>query len=519
MAISLTACILLLKEHHLLKSSAVQSESAELMTGIAYDSRKVKGPTLFFCKGGKFRPIYLSMAKDKGATTYVAEKPYVEGNGLNALIVNNITKAMSILSAAFYEFPQDDLHVIAFTGTKGKTTSAYFTRGILEAAHPKHVALFSTIDRIVGPNPDQRFKSDLTTPESLDLFHDMRAAVDNGMTHLVMEVSSQAYLRNRVFGLTYDVGFFLNITPDHIGPNEHPNFANYLHNKLQLLVNSRKVVINAETEHFDEVYAAARTTTYPDSIYLFASAGFQPKDPTLPIDFRFDSSEADLSTSKFTLIPITDKAVELNIGGKYTLGLIGDYNESNATAAIIGAGLSGVDATTAATGIRDVKIPGRMESQTVPGHGHVYVDYAHNYASMKALLSFLNAEYNNPRIRVVIGAPGDKGVSRRADFAKVLNEYADDAYLTTDDPGFESPDDIVNQIEEGIDDKRVHVQKILDRREAIKTAISESRPEDIVVVAGKGADPYQKVRGVDTPWPKDMNVVQAVAAELKAEKK
>ncbi|WDF82551.1 UDP-N-acetylmuramoyl-L-alanyl-D-glutamate--2,6-diaminopimelate ligase [Lacticaseibacillus pabuli] len=514
MAISLTACILLLKEHHLLKSSAIQSEDAQTMTGISYDSRKVEGPTLFFCKGTKFRPIYLSMARDKGATTYVAEKPYVEGNGLNALIVTNITKAMSILGAAFYDFPQDDLHVIAFTGTKGKTTSAYFTRGILEAAHPKHVALFSTIDRIVGPDPDQRFKSDLTTPESLDLFHDMREAVDNGMTHLVMEVSSQAYLRNRVFGLTYDVGFFLNISPDHIGPNEHPTFANYLHNKLQLLVNSRKVVINAETDHFDEVYAAARTTTYDDSIYLFASAGFQPEDPTLPIDFRFDSSEADLETSKFTLIPVTDKAVELNIGGSYSLSLIGDYNESNATAAIIGAGLAGVDATTAAAGIKNVQIPGRMEATNVAGHGHVYVDYAHNYASMKALLSFLNAEYNNPNIRVVIGAPGDKGVSRRADFAKVLNEYADEAYLTTDDPGFESADAIADQIREGIDEDRVQVKKIIDRREAIKTAIEDSRPEDIVVVAGKGADPYQKVRGVDTPWPKDMVVVKEIAKEL-----
>ncbi|HAJ54471.1 MAG TPA: UDP-N-acetylmuramoyl-L-alanyl-D-glutamate--2,6-diaminopimelate ligase, partial [Lactobacillus sp.] len=215
MALSLRACILLLKEHHLLKSAAIQTTEDVDMTGIAYDSRKVSGPTLFFCKGDKFRPIYLSMAKDNGAKTYVAEKPYVEGNGLNALIVRNITKAMAILSAAFFDYPQDDLFVIAYTGTKGKTTASYFTEAILNEARPRHIALFSTIDTVVGPEPNQRFKSNLTTPESLDLFRDMREAVENGMTHLVMEVSSQAYLRNRVFGLTYDVGFFLNITPDH----------------------------------------------------------------------------------------------------------------------------------------------------------------------------------------------------------------------------------------------------------------------------------------------------------------
>lgn len=516
MSLSLSACILLLKEHHLLKSSAVQNDLHTEMTGIAYDSRKVSGPTLFFAKGTHFRPIYVSMAKDNGAITYVAEKPYVEGNGLNALIVSNITKAMALLSAAFYDYPQDDLYVIAYTGTKGKTTSAYFTRGILEQAHPKHVALFSTIDRIVGPNPDQRFKSDLTTPESLDLFHDMRTAVDNGMTHLVMEVSSQAYLRNRVFGLTYDVGFFLNITPDHIGPNEHPNFANYLHNKLQLLVNARKDVINAETEHFDEVYAAATTTTNPDSIYLFASSKYVPTRDDISIDFRYESKTLDTTRSQFNLVPVTDKAAALNVGGNYSLSLIGDFNESNATAAIIGAGLAGVDASAAVPGIRNVRIPGRMEHLAIPGHGTVYVDYAHNYGSMHALLHFLKAEYHDPAITVVLGSPGDKGVSRRPGFAKVINEYATTAYLTTDDPGFEDPATIAAEIDSTIDHDKAKVYTVLDREHAIREAITNAGPDDVIVVAGKGADPYQKIRGIDQPWPSDMAVVKQVASELEA---
>ena len=404
--------------------------------------------------------------------------------------------------------------MIAYTGTKGKTTAAYFTEAILNEARPRHIALFSTIDTVVGPEPDQRFKSNLTTPESLDLFRDMREAVENGMTHLVMEVSSQAYLRNRVFGLTYDVGFFLNITPDHIGPNEHPTFANYLHNKLQLLVNARKVVINAETEHFDQVYAAATTTTYPESIYLFASAGFKPKRDDIDIDFRFDSQEADVAESRFTLVPVTEKAAALNIGGHYSLALIGDFNESNATAAIIGAGLAGVDASAAVPGIAKVKIPGRMEHFQVPGHGTVYVDYAHNYASMKALLSFLKRSYKDPRLLVVVGSPGDKGVSRRPGFAKVLTELATEAFLTTDDPGYEDPANIINEIDLKIDHTKVKVHKVLDRKEAITEAIKASGPKDVVVVAGKGADPYQKIRGVNTPWPTDMAVVKEVAQSL-----
>ncbi|MFD1672444.1 UDP-N-acetylmuramoyl-L-alanyl-D-glutamate--2,6-diaminopimelate ligase [Agrilactobacillus yilanensis] len=513
MSLSLYACMLILKEHHLLKSSAIQKDLDTKMTDITYDSRKVKNDAIFFCKGDNFRPIYLTMAKDNGAITYVAEQPYPEGKGMNAFIVTNIQKAMALLSAAYFDYPQDDLFVIAYTGTKGKTTSAYFTKGILDITTKHKTALFSTLDRIVGPKPEQQFKSDLTTPESLDLFHDMREAVDNGMTHLIMEVSSQAYLRNRVFGLTYDVGFFLNISSDHIGPNEHPDFDNYLHCKLQLLVNARKCIINAETDHFDEVYAAARTTTNPNSIYLFAAADYQTPQ-NVEIDFRFESKEADLGTSRFIFTPVSEKAQVLNVQGDYQLSLIGDFNESNATAAIIAAAFAGADTKETQDGLVNVRIPGRMDTLAVPGHGQVYVDYAHNYVSMKVLLRFLQHEYQDPRLIVVVGSPGDKGVSRRPGFAKVLTEYAQVALLTTDDPGFENPQSIAEQIDKDIDHNKVDVSIVLDRKTAIKQAIMMSQPGDIVVLAGKGADPYQKVRGIDTPYETDLAIAQQIADEL-----
>ncbi|WP_461218515.1 UDP-N-acetylmuramoyl-L-alanyl-D-glutamate--2,6-diaminopimelate ligase [Lapidilactobacillus salsurivasis] len=514
MGLTLDACILILKEHHLLKSSAVQDKVSQKFTSASYDSRQVTANTLFFCKGENFRPIYLEMAKNNGATVYVAEQPYAEGKGMHALIVRNIRKAMALLAAAFYDFPQDDLFVIAYTGTKGKTTSAYFTKGMLDRVNDGHTAMSSTVERVLGPKPEQHIASELTTPESLDLFRDMRTAVDNGMTHLAMEVSSQAYKKNRVFGLTYDVGFFLNISPDHIGPNEHPTFADYLHCKLQLLVNSRKCVINAETDYFNEVYAAATITTEPDSVYLFASADF-PAPEGVKIDFRYQSEEADLSKSRFKLTAGTLKAEQLRITGEYELDLIGDYNESNACAAIIGAGLAGATYPDTAKGIANVQIPGRMEKLDIPGHGRVYVDYAHNYASMVALLSFLKKEYQQPRMLVVVGSPGDKGVSRREGFAKALNQLAQRAFITNDDPGFEEPIDIANQIVAGIDPQKVKVTIELDRAAAIELAITESQPGDIVVLAGKGSDDEQKVRGVNTPWPTDMAVAKAVAARLR----
>lgn len=514
MSISLNTCILILKEHHLLKSSAVQDTVITKMEYVSYDSRDIQTNTLFFCKGAGFRPTYLSMAKDNGANCYVAEQPYPEGKGMHALIVRDVAKAMALLSAAFFRFPQDDLYVVAITGTKGKTTTAYLLKGMLDQVNGGRTALISSVNNVVGQKPEDTFKSSLTTPESLDLFRDMRNAVDNGMTHLVMEVSSQAYKRNRVFGLTYDLGFFLNISPDHIGPNEHPNFADYLHCKLQLLVNARKCIINAQTAHFNEVYAAATTTTDPDSIYLFADEKFENPALQQTIDFRYSSEELDMARTKFQILCVSDQAKKLKIAGAYQLKMLGDFNESNGTAAIIGAGLAGMEHDAAARGISNVSVPGRMQTKTTKNHGIVVVDYAHNEASMMALMGFMQREFDNPKIIVVVGAPGDKGVSRRPGFSKSLNAYANKAFLTTDDPGFEDPMEICQEIDAGIDHSKVDVTIELDRQKAIHDAISMSKKGDVVLVCGKGEDGFQKVRGVNTPYPSDINVAQHVIDQL-----
>ena len=167
-----------------------------------------------------------------------------------------------------------------------------------------------------------------------------------------------------------------------------------------------------------------------------------------------------------------------------------------------------------AKGIRHVTIPGRMEALPSKNHGTVIDDYAHNKASMMALMSFMQREFNNPKIIVVVGAPGDKGVSRRPGFSESLTAYADKAFLTTDDPGFEDPMDIAQEIDAGIDHEKVDVTIELDREKAIHDAIAMSDKDDIVLICGKGADPYQKIRGVDTPYPTDIKVAESVINEL-----
>src|SRR5699024_7061204 len=188
MALEITPALSLLDEHHLLKE--VVNEQKLTFENVTYDSRKVSDNTLFFCKGN-FKPSYLTSALEKGAIAYVSEQKYAEGMDATGIIVTNVQKAMALLVAAFYGFPQNDLFINAYTVKKGNTTSTYFAEHILTKETEKKVDLITTIERVLRNEPYQSIKSDLTPPVSLDLFHDMRAAVNNGITHLVMEVSSQ----------------------------------------------------------------------------------------------------------------------------------------------------------------------------------------------------------------------------------------------------------------------------------------------------------------------------------------
>lgn len=505
MALGIDEIKTILTEHGLIQE-IVSGEDVSF-DEVTYDSRNVKPNTLFFCKGN-FKPEYLSMAKEMGATGYVAEQKYDEGNGLTQIIVNNVQKAMSLVGAAFYCYPQNDLFVIAYTGTKGKTTSSYFAKSILDNSNNNKTALISTIDTVVGNQPSQRFKSHLTTPESLDIFNYMRQSVNNGMTSLVMEVSSQAYKKLRVYGLHFDVGIFLNISPDHIGPNEHPTFADYLHCKEQLMVNSTHCIIDADTDYMLDVYEAAKATTDPDKIYLFSRNKKEFKD--VQIDFNFSSISDTIDRNEIRVVANSQKAKKMNVEDDYKIGVVGDYNEANAMSAIIASALDNASAQDAKKGLKDVFVPGRMESYKSNHNGTIYVDYAHNYASMHALLGFLKSNNPDGKVIVVVGSPGNKGLDRREGFGKALTESADIAFLTSDDPAFEDPKDIINEIDSYINHDKVDVHIELDRKMAIKKAIHAGDNNAMIVVAGKGRDPYQKINGVDTPYETDPVVVQNV---------
>ncbi|WP_159560961.1 UDP-N-acetylmuramoyl-L-alanyl-D-glutamate--L-lysine ligase [Streptococcus halichoeri] len=443
-------------------------------TKLSYDSRTADAETLFFAKGASFKKEYLEQACQNGLQAYVSEVDY--DLPIPAIIVSDIKHAMSLIAMAFYDNPQDKLQLLAFTGTKGKTTAAYFAYQILSQSHKP--ALLSTMNTTLDGKTF--FKSTLTTPESLDLFQMMATCVANGRTHLVMEVSSQAYLVGRVYGLTFDVGVFLNISPDHIGPIEHPSFEDYFYHKRLLLDNSRAVIINSGMDHF----AIVKEQIAHKAHDLYGA----------------DSDNAIIDSQAFTF------TVSGKLAGQYNIRLIGRFNQENAIAAGLACLRLGASLPDIATGIATTQVPGRMEVLNHPLGANIFVDYAHNGDSLAKLISVVE-EHQAGHLTVILGATGNKGESRRADFGKVLNQHPNlNVILTADDPNFESPQAICEEIARYISRP---VTIITDRQKAIETGLTYCKKTgDALIIAGKGADKYQIVNGVKEDYPGDLAIAQ-----------
>ncbi|MBM7636204.1 UDP-N-acetylmuramoyl-L-alanyl-D-glutamate--L-lysine ligase [Streptococcus saliviloxodontae] len=451
-------------------------QSGVTFENLSYDSRHVDGKTLFFAKGAAFKRDYLLSAIDKGLLFYVSEVDY--DVAIPVIMVSDIKKAMSLIAMAFHGNPQEKLKLLAFTGTKGKTTAAYFAYNILRQSHKP--AMLSTMNTTLDGKTF--FKSQLTTPESLDLFQMMAEAVDNGMSHLIMEVSSQAYLTKRVYGLTFDIGVFLNISPDHIGPIEHPTFEDYFYHKRLLIDNSKVVVINSDMDHFDLLKE-------------------QVLDRQQEHDFYGSTSLNAISNSKAFAFDLSGK-----LAGHYDIQLIGSFNQENAVAAGLACLRLGASLTDIQTGISETSVPGRMEVLTQKNGAKIFVDYAHNGDSLEKLISVVE-EHQKGKLVLVLGAPGNKGESRRADFGNVINNYPNlDIILTADDPNFEEPADICQEIASHITRP---VTIVIDREEAIKSASQLTQTEtDAIIIAGKGADAFQIVKGKRETYIGDLEVAK-----------
>ncbi|MCL2676506.1 MAG: UDP-N-acetylmuramoyl-L-alanyl-D-glutamate--L-lysine ligase [Streptococcaceae bacterium] len=440
---------------------------------LSYDSRKVTEQTLFFAKGLSFKKEYL---ENFASSFYISEIDY-EVN-IPALIVSDVKKAMSLIAQAFYGNPQKKLKTLALTGTKGKTTSAYFAKSILDQMNGGRTALLSTAETTLDGTTF--FKSELTTPESLDLLEMMEQALKNGMTHLVMEVSSQAYKMERVYGVTFDVGVFLNFSPDHIGPLEHPTMEDYFYCKRQLMHNSKFVVINSEMEHFNLL---------------------KEESKNIPHAYYGNHSENKIVNSHALNFSTVGTITE-----DFSIQLLGKFNQENALATALATQQLGASIEHIKAGLAQATVPGRMETFSTSTGTKIYIDYAHNGVSLENLVSVVEPHHKG-KVILILGATGNKGESRRKDFGNVIQAHPRlEVILTQDDSNRENPITIAQEIASYIT-RPVDIEA--DREKAIEKAIAlAASPNDAIIIAGKGADKFQLINGERVPYMGDAELAQ-----------
>lgn len=468
--ISLARILTLLNEHELLSGSVGCCEEL-VFTNITYDSRTAGEGSLFICKGLGFKAEFLDAALKSGAGCYLAEQRF--SFDAPAILVTDARKALAVVAAEYYHDPADRLKVIGLTGTKGKTTTTYFIKNILDAWLPYRSAVLSTVEMFTG---GESTEAHLTTPESLELQQCFEDTLTHNIEYLTMEVSSQAYKMQRTYGTRFEVGMFLNISEDHIGPLEHPNFEDYFQCKLQLLRNCRTAIIYRGTDRYDEVFRTAKENA--QRVLVYGEPGCDAWVENIVKEspgFSFD-----------VCTPEGQRTFRIRMEGR--------FNVTNALAAITAARSLGVDDDSIARGIEDVTVQGRMNFYEKDGKT-VIVDYAHNFLSFTELFHSLQQDFPGHPIKVLCGCPGHKNLRRRVDIGHLCGQHADFVYLTAEDPGFENPEDICREMAGYIEESHRRYVIIPDRTRAIETAISEMKAGDLLILAGKGEEDYQKVCG------------------------
>ncbi len=478
------------------------------ISDVEYDSRKVKESALFVCMSGFATDGhgYIAKAHELGAKAVLVEKSLegcheamakkAEEDGfgdtyvpysMTVVKVADAKKALALLSATWFGNPANELTIIGLTGTKGKTTTAHMIKSILEAGGNKS-GMIGTIGTMIG---EERIPTKNTTPQSFELHKLFREMVDKGCSHCVMEVSSQALMLDRTYGITFDYGAFLNISPDHIGPGEHSSFEEYLGHKKKIFSQTRTAVINIDDEHGA---AFATEGVCSDRVYTISTR----KDASLKVEAMEDIWEPDILGSKITVKAGEDIKSVANPTGEYIIPMPGRFNAENALIAISICSMCGVDNDSIAKGLRATSVKGRTQVIREASHIATFIiDYAHNALSMESLLGMLKA-YNPSRLICLFGGGGNKPKQRRYDMGEAAGKYADLTILTEDNPRYEEIEDINNDIIVGLNVHNGKYDIIIDRKEAIEYLLANAKQGDIVALIGKGHETYQDVKGVKT---------------------
>lgn len=463
-----------------LEYEVLQGDVSIDVNHLIYDSRKVADGDVFVCVSGAVCDghSFIPQVMKNGAKAVIVEREFaaldLNGNEeLTIVRVENTREALAHMSAAYFGNPAKELKVIGITGTKGKTTTTYMIKSILENAGFK-TGLIGTIETIIG---DECIPACNTTPESYVVQETFRKMVEAGCQCVVMEVSSQGLMLHRVSGFTFDYGIFTNLEPDHIGPNEHKDMEEYIACKSKLFSQCKVGILNADDSHLEEILK-----NHTCQVETF---GMSKKAELRATGLHLWREQGSLGIA-YDLSGLLDMKVSIDIPGKFSV-----YNSMAAIAICRHFGVSEENIVKA---LKNICVKGRVELVKVSDDFTLMIDYAHNAMALESLLTTLK-EYQPKRLVCLFGCGGNRSKLRRYEMGEVSSKLADLTVITSDNPRDEEPMDIINDILVGVHKADGEYVTIPDRKEAIRYCIQNGQEGDIIVLAGKGHEDYQEIKG------------------------
>ncbi len=473
-----------------LKVVSVKGNLDVEISNIAHDSRKARNGSLFVCIEG-FKVDghnYIPLAIENGASALLVQKEVEVPENITVVRVEDTRYGLAHVADAFFEHPSGKFDLVGVTGTKGKTTTTYMIKSVLESAGQK-VGLIGTIANRIG---NEVIPTERTTPESYDLQALFSEMVEKNVASVVMEVSSQGLELHRVSCSEYKIGVFTNFSQDHIGPNEHSTMEEYFNAKMKLFNMTDIGLVNIDSSYGEEVLRRASCKTYTYGIEKEANI------KATAIVLHPDSVEFTVNT------PWGDEEIKVNIPGKFSV--------YNALAAIGTCCLMGIGFDAIREGLRNVSVPGRAEVIETGKSFTVMTDYAHTPDSLENILSTVKG-FAQGRVVSVFGCGGDRDKTKRPLMGEISGKIADFTIITSDNPRTEEPAGILRDIEEGMKRTEGTYVTVIDRREAIKYAMQNARPGDVIVLAGKGHETYQIFKDKTIHFD-EREVVQEILEEM-----
>lgn len=482
--------IILKKLLERLEYECIQGNEDISVEELVYDSRKAAKDDVFVCIKGTVVDghEFIEEVVSKGVTAVVVQDDVIVPIGVTVIKVADTRYALAMLSAAFFGYPADTLRVIGITGTKGKTTTTYMVKSILEDTGYK-VGLIGTIEAIIG---DKVIPASNTTPESYVIQKYFREMLDAGCDCCVMEVSSQGLMMHRVAGFLFELGVFTNIEPDHIGPNEHASFEEYMECKGMLFHQCKTGIVNMDDKHVQDVLNGHTCTV--------ESYGFSERADIRAENVQLIKKPGYLGMA-YTVKGLVNCEVEIDVPGKFSV--------YNSLASIAICRHFKVTEENMKKALKEAKTKGRIEMIKVSDDFTLMIDYAHNAMSLKSLLSTLK-EYEPGRLICLFGCGGNRSKLRRYEMGEVSGNLADLTIITSDNPRFEEPQAIIDDIKTGMEKTNGEYIEIADRKEAIRYAIEHGKTGDVIVLAGKGHEDYQEIKGKKYPMDERVLILEVL---------